>query len=404
MKRLILILLALALAAGVAWRLHSVLSKAPEGRRRGGSRAVAVALEPVRRQTVRDVGEFTGTLQAESRFVIAPKVPGRLEKLMVNIGDTVARGDLVAVVESEEYEQQVAQARAELEVSRANLAESRSALNVSKREFDRARELREQKVASEAELDEAEARYSAAQAKHEVAEAQIRQKEAALKTAEVRLGYTRIHAAWEDADERRVIAERFVDEGALLKVNDPIVSVVDLSRVIAVVHVIERDFPDIRLGQSVTIRTDAYGDRRFSGTIVRRAPILREESRQARVEIEIPNPDRLLAPGMFVRAEIEFAEHKDATVVPVAALVRRNSDRGVFLADMTEKKVRFVPTEVGVIDGAVAEVLKPAELDGLVVALGHHLLEDGGAIIVPEAGEGAETPRPGPGRREGARP
>ncbi len=313
MKRVVLIAVVLAAAGLLGWQIYARIQEqaaAQAGGRPGGA-PVPVEVTPVRTATVRDVAEFTGTLLPRAQFVVAPKVSGRLEKLLVDIGDEVKNGDLVAELDSEEYEQQVAQAGAELEVSKANLAESRSALDVADREFQRAKELREQKVASEAELDQAEAHYRAAEAKHQVALAQIKQRDAALKTAQVRLSYTRIQAAWQDGAGPRLIAERFADQGAMLRANDPIVSVVDVSTVIAVINVIERDFPDVLIGQPAVITTDAYGDREFSGCIARRAPVLKEESRQARVEVEIPNPDGLLAPGMFVRARIQFAEHDE---------------------------------------------------------------------------------------------
>jgi len=391
MKKLLVIaaiLAVLAVLALVGWRVYRKIAEA-EGLNRRGGVVVAVVAEPVRRQTIRDVAEFTGTVLSRSQFVVAPKVPGRLEKLLVNIGQAVSNGDLIAVLDSEEYAQQAAQAGAELDVSQANLTDCRSSLDVAGREFQRAKELREQKVAAEADLDEAEARYRAAEAKYQVAEAQIKQKQAALNAAKVRLSYTRIHATWQDGDGARLIAERFVDEGAMLRANDPIVSVVDVSSVIAAVHVIERDFPAVRVGQTATVVTDAYEDRRFTGLIVRKAPVLKEESRQARVEIEIPNVDGLLAPGMFVRALIEFDAHEDTTVVPLAALVRRGGRQGVFLADTKAMLARFVPIKVGIVSGEAAEVLEP-KLAGMVVTLGHHLLEDGGSIRLPEVKPAAD--------------
>ena len=403
MKKAIVIVLVLACLGLVGWRIvQKVAQKRALENRQNRERSLAVAVEPVRTETIRDVAEFTGTLLPRSRFVIAPKVPGRLEKLLVNIGDTVTRGDLIAVLDSEEYAQHVAHAQAELDVSRANLGDYHSALEVATHQFDRTKELVKQRVASEAELDEAEARYRAAQAKYAVAEAQIRQKEAALKTVQVRLSYTRIPAAWEEGDPERVIAERFVDQGAMLKANDPIVSVVESDSVIAVIYVIERDYPDIRVGQSATVTTDAYPDRSFSGTIMRRAPVLKEESRQARVEIEIPNPEGLLAPGMFVRVRIQFAEHENARVIPVGALVRRNGRQGVFLVDkQDEMKARFVPVRLGIIEDDSAELLEPP-LSGIIVTMGQHLLEDGASVTLPEAksvADGAPT-----GEVEGSRP
>ncbi len=393
-KRAIAAVIVLAILALIGWRIYRKVS-AEQGANRGrGRRAVPVEATAVRRQTVYDVEEFTGTLVAKSQFIVAPKVSGRLEKLLVNIGDPVNNGDEIAKLDSEEYAQQVAQATAELEVSRANLADSASELDAATREFERAKELREQQVASEAELDQAEARSRAAEAKHQVAQAQIKQKEAALKVAETRLGYTRIRVAWEDGEAPRAVAERFVDEGAMLKANDPIVSVVDLSSVIAVVYVIERDFPQISAGKVRSITTDAYPGQEFTGEIVRRAPVLKEESRQARVEIEIPNADGRLAPGMFVRVRVEFAEHDNAVVVPVSALVRRDSRQGVFVVDTKQMKARFVPVTAGIVEGGLVEILEP-ELEGLVVTLGQHLLENGAAVALPQGepgDEGGERP------------
>lgn len=390
MKKKIVIMAAMICLGLLGWKILARLSQTGSSGNRRGARAVPVEVAPVVRRNMRDVAEFTGTLLPLSRFVVAPKVPGRLEKLMVNIGDPVRTGDLIAILDSAEYAQQMAQAQAELEVNRASLADSRSALDIAAREYERAKDLREQKVASEAEMDEARARHEAAKAKYEVAQAQIEQKEAALKAAEVRLSYTRIQAAWDDGEGARVASERFVDEGTMLRANDPIVSIVDLSAVIAVINVIERDFPEISLGQTATIATDAYPGREFTGRIVRRAPVLKEESRQARVEIEIPNAEQLLAPGMFVRARIQFAEHPETTAVPVSALVRRDGRSGVFLADAGAQKARFVPVETGFAEKEWVEILRPV-LTGVVVTLGQHLLEDGTSIAL------SEEKRPGGG-------
>ncbi|NQU44117.1 efflux RND transporter periplasmic adaptor subunit, partial [bacterium] len=308
MKYLIYVALAVLLGF-VGWRVYQKMTEpqAASGPR-GGVRVVAVAVEPVRHKTILDEVEFTGSIEPVLKFTVAPKVAGRLEQLLVNIGDAVNPGDLIAVLDSQEYSLQVEEARAELEVTRANLAEAASNQEVALREVNRLRELRRQKVTSESDLDAAEAQYRAAEAKHEVAKAQVTQREAALRAAEVRLSYTRIHVNWESQNGPRYVAERYVDEGALLSPNNAIVSVVDLNPVLAVIYVIERDFPDVHVGQAATLTTDAYGDRRFEGRIVRRAPVVREESRQARVEIEAPNPEGLLAPGMFARVRIRFAE------------------------------------------------------------------------------------------------
>ncbi len=383
MKKLFIVLILAGIVALAGWAiLRRLASSGNTQKQRQGAAAVAVEVAPVQQASIRDIGSFTGSLQPKSQFLIAPKIGGRLKQLMVNVGDPVKRDQLLARLDDEEYFQQVEEAQAELQVSGANVEACASALDVARREFDRGKALREKKIASESELDAAEADFKACQAKHKVALAQVKQKEAALKAAKIRLSYATVQASWETGDETRVVGERFVDEGALLQANEPIVSILEDHLLIAVIHVIERDYPEAKTGQEVTIATDAYPERTFTGRIVRIAPLLKESSRQGRVEIEVPNPDRLLKPGMFIRARIEFARHEDATVVPVKALVKRNGTQGVFLVDAETRKANFVPITVGIIDGEQAEVLKPA-LSGQVVTLGQHLLEDESSITLP---------------------
>ena len=384
MKKLFIVLILAGIVALTVWAIRRRLASSgnTQQQRRSGAAAVAVEVAPVQKTSIRDVGSFTGSLLPKSQFLVAPKIGGRLKQLLVNVGDPVKRGQLIARLDDEEYFQQVEQSQAEAQVAEANVEEQASALEVAGREFDRVRALREKKIASESELDAAQSNFKVCQAKHKVVLAQVTQKEAALKAARIRLSYAMVRASWETGDQTRVVGERFVDEGALLKANEPIISVLEDYSLIAVIHVIERDYPEAKTGQEVTIATDAYPEKTFTGRIVRIAPLLKESSRQGRVEIEIPNPDRLLKAGMFIRARIEFARHDNATVVPVSALVKRNGNQGVFLADAKARKARFVPVTLGIVNAEQAEVLKPA-LSGQVVTMGQHLLEDGSSITLP---------------------
>jgi len=385
MKRFLAFLVALAAIGVLGWQVYTKIS-ASGGHRARNRRALPVAVDitPVRKVTIRDIGLFTGTLHPRSQFIVAPKIAGRLEKLLLNIGDHVDRNQLIAVLEDDEYLQQVGQAKAELEVAKAILEESRGMLKISKRKFERIRALWKKKIASESELDSAEAQYRTQEAKLKVAIAQVVQKEAVLKAARVRLSYTRIRAPENRDNGQRVVGERFVDEGAMLAPNAPIISILDISLMTAVIHVIERDYSRVKVGQEAEITTDAFPDRKFFGKILRVAPLLKETSREARVEIEIPNQDALLKPGMFVRVRIEFERHQHATVVPSDALVKRNGRQGVFSADTREMKAFFIPVKLGIVNDELAEVVSPS-LSGSVVRLGHHLLEDGSKIILPKA-------------------
>ncbi len=391
MKKYVIALFILGIAAVAGWLTYKRITASVK---KGPARfvvAVAVETQPIHKDVIKDIGVFTGSLIPKSQFVVAPKVTGWLKKLLVNVGDTVSQNQVIAILDDAEFTQQVEQARAELQVAKANAENCASDLDLAKREYERAKALREKQIASASELDESEAAFNACQTRLKVSVAQVSQKEAALKAADLRLSYARVQAFWENGDQTRVVGERFVDEGALLQVNQPIVSILENKPLTAVVYVVERDYPKVEVGQSAIVSTDAYPDRTFTGSIVRIAPLLKESSRQARVEIETPNSDELLKPGMFVRARLEFARHDNATLVPFAALVRRNGKQGVFIAGRNNLKARFVPVTVGIINGELAEVLEP-EISGSVVTMGNHLLEDGSDITLP----GKERPKKAP--------
>ena len=380
MKKTIVLIIGICLAVFVSLRVYqNVARNEAEDFYQRAAVIVPVETAGIHKASISDIQLFTGTLMPKAHFIVAPKVGGRMEKLLVNIGDVVKHDQLIAVLEDDEYKQQVEQARAELSVAKANLEEQQSALQAAQREFERIKALHGKKIASDSELDSSQLKHQAQSAKVKVALAQVEQKQAALRAAEVRLSYTEIRASWENGDEARVVGERFVDEGAMLASNAPIVSIYDISTLSAVIFVIERDYPKVRIGQTATVTIDAYPDRSFQGEIIRVSPVLQKTSRQARVEVAILNPDWLIKPGMFARVHIEFAKRDQATVVPVASLVKRNDQRGVFLVDQESMKAHFVPVTVGIMSKDKAEITQPV-LSGMVVTLGQHLLEDGSSV------------------------
>jgi len=383
-KKIILISIAIIVVALIGWKVYlRVFKLRKKSEMMSMSIPVAVEISPVDTTQIRDLGLFTGTLFPKSQFVVAPKISGRLEKLLVHIGDWVKRDQLIAVLDDEEYAQEVAQAQANLQVAQANLEEARSSLEIGKRGYERAQALHKRGLASDSELDAAQASYKAQDAKHKVAIAQVTHKEAALKAAQVRLSYTQIRASWKNGYNRRVVGERFVDEGALLTPNASILSILEIEPVIAAIFLTDKDYFRVKKGQRAVVTSDAFPGKAFLGKIARIAPLLKETSREARIEIEVPNPGELLKPGMFIKAQIEFANKNNATVIPMSAVVKRDNRQGVFLVDMQNKIAKFTPVRLGIVSGDRAEVIEPASISGFVVTLGQHLLRNGGPITLP---------------------
>jgi len=348
---------------------------------RGGARVVPVAVAPVERGPIEDRRAFTGTLTAHEEFVVAPKVSGRVVRLDVALADTVARGQVVAKLDDAEHVQEVAQVEADRAVARANLAEAEAQLLTARRELERIERLRERGVASESQLDAARAAEVAAEAHLEVTRAQLARTEAELAAARIRLGYTEVTAGWSGGSDRRVVAERHVDEGETVAANAPLLRIVELDPLTAVFHVTERDYGLLRAGQAAELETDAFPGERFAARIVRIAPVFRETTRQARVEARVDNPDLRLKPGLFVRVGVVLERIENATIIPEQALVRRDSGSGVFRLDETGTRVAWRALRPGIRHGDRLQVLD-GDLDGQVVVLGQQLLENGAAVAV----------------------
>lgn len=396
----------------LGWQIIARIIKASVGS--GGPRGpapVAVEIQPVGQSTIQNIGNFTGSIIPKSQYVLSPKISGKLTRLHVNIGDRVSRKQLVAQLDDEEYQQQVIQANADLQVAKANLDETRSSMEVGERELERIKQLHARGISADSELDAAKGTFASQEARYKVAQAQVANREAAYNAAQLRLSYTRIRATWEGGGDWRVVGERFVDEGALLSVNAPVISILEIDPLIAVIHVSDKDYFKVKVGQSARISTDAVAGEMVEGRIARIAPLLQETSREARIEIEFANPRQIFKPGMFVNTSIEFAVHTDATVVPSSAIVRRNDTEGIFLADMDNKKALFVPIKVGIVSGDMSEILEPDPLEGQLVVLGQHLLVPDSPILVSEEGENGGSPgdaapkkKPGGQPEAGGRP
>lgn len=383
MKKIVVLVIVVVLGGLAFWRIRQTGDVSDTaGARRGGPGVVAVESAPIVRGAIDDRRRFTGTLKPRSRYIVAPKIAGRLESLLLQIGDRVEPGQALATLDDAEFVQQVEQARAARDVAQASVEQQTTALALAERERERVAVLRERGIASEAEWDAVEADFQTANALLRVARAQLQERESALLAAEIRLSYTRIQAPDRSLEDGYWVVEaRFVDEGAMLAANTPMLAVVDIGRLTAVIQVIERDYAAMRNGLPVDLDTDAFPEKVFPGTVVRIAPTLSEASRQARVEIDVPNKPPVLRPGLFVRAGIVFARREDTRLALRTALVSRQGREGVFRVDRDAGVARFVPVETGIRDARWVEILDPG-LEGEVVTLGHHLLADGTAITV----------------------
>lgn len=405
MKKALLILACLLLSAAI-YKSGGGPAGAPGagrgaggGRPDGAARAVPVESAPLTRQRIVDTRRFTGTLRPERGFDIASKIGARVLELKVELGQPIRSRQELVRLDDEEFRVTLREREAELEVALATLRAREAKIGLLESEQDRARHLRDRKMASEAEFQKAAMDLATAIAEREVAQAQVRQREAAVEAARVRLGYCTLFAPDDIDDDSFYVGERFVDAGALVRVNDPLLRLVSIDRLVARIHVIERDYQRIRVGMEAILETDAYPGRSFPAQVVRISPLVDEGSRQAPVELAVRNLEYRLKPGMFVRATLTLDEHDQVLVAPHEALTARNGREGVYRVSDAGDRADFVPLTIGIRAANGVEILKPENFSGEVVLLGHHLLGPRGGPVV-RAGAVAPEERRGGGGRE----
>ncbi len=390
LKISLIVLLILGLSGLLAWgiyqRLEESSGQAPE---KSAKPSIPVEIAPIEHGPIERVRTFTGTLEARAEFVVAPKVSGRVEQLRVDLADEVSRGQVVAVLDDAEYVQDVARFQADLAVAKAGQIEADSLLKIADRELERIERLQARGVSSESQRDTAKADQLAKQAQVAVTRARVASAEADLEAARIRLGYTQVSAGWRGGGEHRVVAERYVDEGETVAANAPLLRIVELDPIQAVFFVTERDYAQLQPGQTALLSTDAFPGETFLGDIQRIAPVFREATRQARVELRVANPEQRLKPGMFARATVILERVEQAVIVPEQALTTRDSRNGVFLVSADGATAQWRVVQPGIQQGARVQVTGE-EIAGQVVVLGQQLLEDGSPIRIA-AGTAADT-------------
>lgn len=383
-KILILLILAAVVAAPIVWKFFDDTKGKQTGQPgKDTARAVAVEAAQVYSRTLPDRKSFTGTLNAYSQFDVTPKITGRLTRMRLRPGAQVTSGQVVAMLDDDEYRLAVEQAAAELDVARAQLDAERRQLDFAQSKFNRSKRLFDGQALSQSQFEQDETAWKTAEANYQVALSLVKQREAALRAANVRLAYCTLTAPANSAEKTYYVARTYVDEGALVAPQTPVLRLVDIDQLRAEIFVIERDYARIDVGMKATLATDAYPGREFPAEVIHISPQIDPASRQAPVELLVPNPELKLKPGMFIRAEIVFDIRENAVVVPFDALSDRNGRQGVFKINPDGDSASFVPVETGIRDGDMIEIVAPPGFSGRVVTLGNYLLgADGGKVIV----------------------
>src|SRR5688572_6187244 len=362
----------------------------------GGPRVpMTVELGTAKRGDVAAHLTVVGNLIGLQTVDVAPRVAGRLLSVNVQMGDPVRRGQVMAKVEDREIVEQVRAAEASQEVAKATIRQREADLNVSQLNFDRSKNLFSRGLLAKQALDDAESRYLASVAQLDLAKAQLSQNDARLQELQFNLNNTIITSPVDG-----FVGKRNVDPGAMVNTNTAIASVVDISRLKLVVNVVEKDLRMVTAGDVGIVEVDAYPGEKFNGRIARVAPVLDPATRTASIEIEIPNGDARLKPGMYARISLTVEERKNTLVAPKNAVIDFENKRGVWMPS-EDRRAQFVPVTLGIEGPAEIEIVAGLKEGDRFVTTGAAAVRNNDQLIIAgeAAGAGGAATMDGPSSR-----
>ncbi|MBN2347611.1 MAG: efflux RND transporter periplasmic adaptor subunit [Bacteroidales bacterium] len=264
-----------------------------------GKKVEMVNILKLEKQSIGRTIEQSSTLKAFEEVYLAPSSPGRIEKIYVETGSKVSKGDVLVQMDRTQLHQAIVQ------------------LNTVETDFKRLDTLNKVGSISKQQYDQVKAQY-----------------EIALSNVEFLKENTQLRAPFSG-----IISEKYFEDGELYSGapnttagKAAILYIVQLDPLKAIVSISENYFPMISLGMTARIESDIYPDKTFTGKIFRIHPTVNPATRSFQVEIQVPNDYKNLRPGMFCRVSIEISEVQ-ALVVPAISILKLqgSNERYVFL-------------------------------------------------------------------------
>ncbi len=312
--------------------------------------------------------QLPGTIEAWQETLINARISGYVARWHAEIGDQVEAGALLVEIDAPEIDQALAAARAEREQAAANLAIARTT-------YERWQALVERKTVAEHDVDERRAVFAARKADLLAADAKVNR----LKELS---GFKRVVAPFAGT-----VTKRAVENGQLIDAGGQdrreMYRVAETKRLRIRVGVPQANLRAIRKGLPATVLVAEYPGQRFAGTVVRSAGAIDPATRTLLTEVELPNVDGTLLPGLYAQVRFELPFAGDTVLVPTNAT--RMDARGAHVATVDDaRKVRLVHVELGRNLGTQVEVLHGLAPDTAVILNPTDLLQDGQEVIAKE--------------------
>ncbi len=331
----------------------------------GGKSEVSVATEKVSRRTIIETVNANGKIYPEVEVKISPDISGEITELTVNEGDSVRKGQVLARIFADIYALQRDEAASRVNQSQATVQNSAAALDalkanleLARQAYDRNKELFNQKVISQAELEQFETTFKTAQANYNAAQQNIKSLEAGVETARTglvsankNLGRTTLVAPMDGVISSLKVKKGERVAGNSFNIGTEMMTVADMSVMEVRVDVGENDIVKVNIGDSADVTVDAYNNRKFKGVVTQIASSIKSASAlttsndvtnyEVRIRLDkesykdLVDPSRSgrfpFRPGMNASADIKTMRLDDVLAVPIGAVTARvkGSDQNV---------------------------------------------------------------------------
>jgi RND family efflux transporter MFP subunit len=398
--RIILFPILVALFVAIGYRVYRLVTeKKPQTPK---AAAVLVRAAPVESGTIRRDIRLTGDIEALTSVQVFPKSPGRmlglgeqhlqrarelykegaitqqpLDKIEeVDEGDTVQKGQIISVVDHENLDAAVNQAKAALTTAEAQLKQAEVARAQAEKDRERIRNLQKEGAASKQALEKIEAEYENLVEQENVAKARGTQSQAALNQAQIQLGECFITAPISG-----IISHRYLETGDMAMVTRPIFAIIDVDKVKITADLPQRYLSEVHKGGEASIEVDAFPGRGFQGSVTNISPVVNMLNRTAALEITVDNPEHLLKPGMFTRVTLNIARKEGVLVIAEAAVLRDEAEEYVFVVE-GNSVARRRKVVLGLEEGPRVEVTDGLHAGEMLVVAGQQKISDGEAVQV----------------------
>ncbi len=304
---------------------------------------------------LRDKINLPGAVEAWDSLQIMAKVAGSIEEVLVVKGQQVAKGQLIARIESRDYQIALDAAKAAYALAQTDLARNES--------------LRSKGISTQASLEQQQN--------------QVRQTKAALEQAELQLSRCQITAPMAGVINR-LDAKAGLMTSSLMP--SALAEIIVLDQVKAVIAVPEADVAAVRKLKQVELEIQALGNEKFTAKVHYLAQAPESQARAYRLELAIDNPGHRILPGMFVRASIVKEAQEQALAVPLFSVISRNGGQFVYVEENGLARRR--PVQTGFLEGWQVLITEGLKAGDKVIIEGHRSVEDGQPVkVVKSASE-----------------